>query len=284
MVLVGVLAFLVLLLGVLVEFTYRARVQLDIAHHRLEAVRLRQAADSAVDIAKALLAHAVDTDAPVVKELFETGGRYFFGDIRLDVRFEPESGKFNLNRLVDRRGSLRLRDVRLLLRLSELLGENYESEVLTYDMIVSILEWISPEESRDLIIAAVPGEPAGSRYYLQKTPPYECKHNYLNAVSELLLVKGITEEVLYGRPGREGEASVPGLARLVTVYGNSRSMISMLAREGIDVGDILNIEPETHESYITVVVRARLGDAERRVRAVVGKEGPRVVEFCREYR
>lgn len=58
-------------------------------------------------------------------------------------------------------------------------------------IIDSILDWINPNES-----AGFSG--AKSDYYLHLNPPYYCKNGYLDDISELLLIKGITPEIYWG--------------------------------------------------------------------------------------
>ncbi len=280
----GVLALMVLLMGVLMDFTYRTKVQLDIARNRLDSAVVRQAAESGVDIAKALLSRSIDMNEPGLEQLFSGGQHMRLGDVDLTVRFEPESAKINLNRLSGPRQRNVRREIGMLFRLADVLNEEYEESILTYDMILSILEWISPQDAVETMIGTFPGEPAGGGDYLQTTPPYVLKQAPLNTLSELLLVKDITEEALYGRPARGDEPGVPGIADFVTLYGDSRGIRAALNREGLTIEDLRNIEPMTMERYITIDVTATRENAGRRIRTVVRKDGARVRELCREQR
>lgn len=58
-------------------------------------------------------------------------------------------------------------------------------------IIDSILDWINPNES-----AGFSG--AKSDYYLHLNPPYYCKNGFIDDISELLLVKGVTPEIYWG--------------------------------------------------------------------------------------
>ncbi len=283
-VLVGVLAMMVLLMGVLMDFTYRTSVQLEVARNRLDSAEVRQAAESGVDIAKALLSRSIDMHEPGLEQFFYGGHHMRLDDVDLTVRFEPESAKINLNRLAGPRRRNTRREIGMLFRLADVLNEEYEEEILTYDMILSILEWISPQDAAEAIIGTFPGEPAGGGYYLQKTPPYVLKQAPLNTLSELLLVKDITEEVLYGRPASGDEPGVPGIADFLTLYGDGRSLLEALNREGLTADDLRTIEPMTMERYITIDVTATRDNAGRRIRTIVRKDGERVHELCREER
>ena len=279
-VLVGVLALMALLIGVMMEFSYRSKVQLDVAKHRLDAHRVNKAAESGVDLTKALLSRAVDMDAPELEGLFDEGEVLSFGEIEVEVRLEPECAKINLNRLGED-GAEGEGNRYLLFQLADVLNREYDETVFTYDMVLSIIEWVSAEGAVEF--GELPGEPAGTDYYLEKSPPYECKHNPLNAVSELLLVKGITEEVLYGRETEEGEEVVPGIAEFVTIFGGSERIRERLLRDEVTLDDIRDLGPESlrREQDFTIDVRARSGNTTRRIRSVVRKRGPRVEELSR---
>ncbi len=269
-VLVGVLAFIVLLLGVLMEFTYRSKVQLDITHNRLQAARVKNAACSVIDITRALLSYSTDMNAPEVRAFFEEEQEMLFNGVELTINLDPESRKINLNRLV-RGGSIR-GGYRSLLNLADIFETQYDERVITTDMIISILEWISEEGVVERL--SIPGESAGSDYYSQKSPPYECKHAQLNSISELLLVKDITEEVLYGRPATpDGEEARLGLADFVTLFGGGERI-----REGdVELEDLKEQEPEDFENFITVRITAKLGNVEHHERVIVKRENGSIV-------
>ncbi len=274
-VLVAVLAIIVLLMGVLMDFTYRARVQLDMASNRLNAARARQAAESGVDIVRRMLSAPIPLTATELEVFFEDGKRMHFGDYEVLIRLEPESRKFNLNRLVSG-GEPRMSEVRTLRALADLITDHNRDPVLTEDMIYSIVEWMAAEGR----VSGVPGESAGSEFYNQKSPPYECKHAELDTISELLLVKGITEEVLYGSQGTDSEQGVPGMASFFSLYG-SNNRIRGEVRGDVSFED-LDPDPLPDERFLTVDVTARIGNAERRIRTVVDLEGQRVQELHRE--
>jgi general secretion pathway protein K len=76
-------------------------------------------------------------------------------------------------------------------------------------IIDSLVDWIDAEDGD--------GEQefgAESSYYLSLDPPYACKNGQVEFIEELLLVKGITPELL------NGTAKHPGLAALLTTQGN----------------------------------------------------------------
>lgn len=91
----------------------------------------------------------------------------------------------------------------------------------------AILDWIDPKET------TTRSGGAKDEYYMGRTPPYHCKNGPLDSIEELLLVKGITPELLFGndlnRNGRRdpeeggGEFSF-GWAPYLTVYSREKNV------------------------------------------------------------
>lgn len=62
---------------------------------------------------------------------------------------------------------------------------------MTEDVADAIMDWIDPdEEIRDY--------GTESNYYSQLNPPYQCKNGPLDSLDELLLVRGVTPQLLFG--------------------------------------------------------------------------------------
>ncbi len=266
-VLVSVLAIIVLLLAILMEFAYRSKIQLDIAHHRMTALKTQNALESVVEITKALLAYSTDMDVPEVRQLFEEAREIKYDDIEISVFLEPESRKINLNNMVEGRRNRRQRYRQLLFDLADVIEQQYNKRILDSDMIVAILEWTTPETEPDLQVGSIGGEPAGNEYYRALTPPYECKHARLNSISELLLVRGFDEGILYGKELAE-DVVFPGLAKYFTLYGNSSGIRSRLGTGEITLEDLDEIEPDPFEDYITIVVKAEYANIRQEERVI----------------
>jgi len=91
-----------------------------------------------------------------------------------------ESGKINLNALlkIDSTGS---KGHDLLMTLPN----------MTEDVANAILDWLDPDDT--------PRESgAENDYYQSLSPPYNCKNGPLDSLEELLLVKGVTPQLLFG--------------------------------------------------------------------------------------
>jgi general secretion pathway protein K len=119
------------------------------------------------------------------------------GDGSYTVRITDERGKLNINR----------QDTGMTLVLKNLLV-NLEVEDEQADTIVdSILDWTDQDDLQRLHGAETP-------YYMSLPAPYKAKDGPLDTVEELILVKGMTREILYGGTGKKG------LIDFVTVNGS----------------------------------------------------------------
>ncbi len=123
------------------------------------------------------------------------------------VKISDENGKINVN----------LADKETLYNLMLALGTSEEQADIISD---SILDWRDPDNNY---------RPNGaeSDYYLTLNPPYMAKNGKFNTVEELLLVRGITRDLFYGRVTTDENGKpvrVIGLNKCLTVYGNGRNI------------------------------------------------------------
>jgi hypothetical protein len=74
---------------------------------------------------------------------------------------------------------------------------------MTADVADAIVDWIDPDD-----------EPrtngAENDYYMGQSPPYRCKNGPLDSLEELLLVRGVTPELLFGTDRNRNGAPDPG--------------------------------------------------------------------------
>jgi general secretion pathway protein K len=141
----------------------------------------------------------------------------------LKIVIADESGKFQINAMLHRKKEgqppeteedakkieQREHDVRnILWRL--LRAEPYLVEDgIAREIIDSLIDWIDSDDGD--------GEEeygAEDSYYQSLDPPYSCKNGPVESIEELLLVKGITPEILYGNEEK------PALAPLLTPFGD----------------------------------------------------------------
>ena len=131
------------------------------------------------------------------KEVMKTDGRSYTGTLGKGsyvYRVMDESGKINVNGLNDASGII----------LKNLLAHAGVPSDQADIIIDSILDWKDPDDLRRL-------NGAESDYYLSLPQPYRAKNADFDTLEELLLVRGMTPEILYGSNGK------PGIIRFLTL-------------------------------------------------------------------
>jgi len=133
------------------------------------------------------------------------------GDDRYIVRIFNEAGRINLNTMND------LNKI-VLDNLLVNLGVPKETADTIAD---SALDWMDKDPLHRL-------NGAEDDYYQSLPGPYKAKNAPFDTVEELLLVKGVTADILFGTKDRKG------LIQFVTVYGNaSRINVNVAPKEVI---------------------------------------------------
>ncbi len=130
----------------------------------------------------------------------EFGGGYY------EVRIMDENGKVDINTAPD----VLLKNLLIQLGL-----KNEESDAV----VDAIMDWKDADDLRRL-------NGAESDYYMTLPNPYKAKNANFDTVEELIFVKGITSELLYGHEGKKG------LIEFVTVHsGSAQVSINSAPRE-----------------------------------------------------
>lgn len=160
----------------------------------------------------------------------QAGGGYRFG-----VR--DEAGKINLNALLklDSSGQI-AHDI--LIKLPN----------MTEEIVNAILDWIDADDN-----ARSGG--AESDVYLSQNPPYRCKNGPLDTLDELLWVRGVTPQLLFGNDKNrngvldpdedDGNGFDPGWSAYLTVYSRERNVANDdTARININDADLNNLSSQ----------------------------------------
>jgi type II secretory pathway component PulK len=244
-VLIAVLMVIVVLSLTAYRFADAMTSESQVAYRAAEAAQARAFAVSGVHYAMAALADP-DTmsgtlgynpydnqgffaDVPTGPDDGNRGGGRFAlvaladstdGSGQSDPRYgvTDEGGKINLNAMmrIDPSGET-LRGMLMLL------------PNMTADVADSIVDWLdSDDDARD--------NGAESSYYSGLSPPYQAKNGPLNSLDELLLVKGMTADLLYGTDRNRNGVQDPGetttgtytrgWADYLTVYGRELNVDS----------------------------------------------------------
>lgn len=137
-----------------------------------------------------------------------------FDQGRLHLTITDLSGRLQINSLVsDHSGkggantatAMHSREILQRLLVSGRFGDVSEDQAR--EIVDSLVDWIDVD-NRESPYGAEDG------YYQSLTPPYHCKNGPVTFVQELLLVRGITRNLLFGT------ADHPGLAAYITVHGD----------------------------------------------------------------
>ncbi len=149
-------------------------------------------------------------EVPLEKRIWLIDGRpYHFplGQGNCQVRLYGEAGKLNIN----------LASARTLRQIATCLGLEGESRDIFVD---SILDWRDADDFY---------RPHGAEndYYRSLKEPYDCKNGDLATIEELLLIRGISKELFWGKkilfPG-EKEERIIGLRDIFSVYAPSEQI------------------------------------------------------------
>jgi general secretion pathway protein K len=165
-------------------------------------------------------------------EVVRIDGRPYIGEIgtgRYVFRLLNESGKININKMTDT-SSLVLNN--LLVNL----GISREQADIIVD---SILDWIDADNLHRL-------HGAEDEYYLSLPNPYKAKNGPFEAMEELLLVRGMSPDILFGNKERKG------LICFVTIYG-STSKINLNAA----TSEVLTALPGLTEDVVLRIIQQR---------------------------
>jgi general secretion pathway protein K len=190
-------------------------------------------------------------------EVVRIDGRTYNGNIgtsRYVFRLFNESGKINLNTMGARSGVI-------LNNLLVNLGIAKE----TADIIVdSILDWIDTDDLRRL-------NGVESDYYQSLPNPYKAKNGRLDTLEELLLIKGMSPDILFGTKEQKG------LIRFLTIYNTTmRININAAPKE------VLMSLPGITEDAVNRIIEQRESvefKSFRDIQAITGVNYPAIARF-----
>ncbi len=258
MALLLVISLVSVLAMVTLQFSREMRKDYVVSASLRNSTRLTQMARSGISLAEQILIKdreennfdsLHDSWALLIEEDLST----LFDQGNLEVAVVDEGGKFQINAMVLRKKKGQVAksgskeetqkqiqheiDVRnilwRLLRAEPFLVEDGDAR----GIIDSLIDWMDSEDGE--------GEEeygAEESYYRSLDPPYSCKNGPVESVEELLLVKGITSELLYGTEER------PPLAPLLTSLGTDGKIninsADALILQALDLG----LDEETAEA------------------------------------
>ena len=180
-----------------------------------DGVSLGLAARSGVNLALAVLFEDSrrtgwdsDQEAWADKKSLSAAFDEFFPNARCELEIMDQSGRIQINRLVDDEGRFDPLQKALLTRLLRQDAFGLDSESVD-NLVDAVKDWLDPD--RDITRFG-----AEDGYYLSLETPYRSRNGPMAAIEELLLVRGMTHALFYGTPDR------PGISRYLTVHGDGR--------------------------------------------------------------
>ena len=200
--LITVILIISILVAVAIELNRSSRATIYDAANLSDGIKLTYIAKSGFYGATALLTNT-KTDYTTLRddwaqtETLSLQSKTLFTDGYFIVKVEDESGKIPLNKLVN--GNEYNQDIKEI--LIRLLGqpEFGLDDKKVNEIVDSLKDWIDADEE-------VSTSGAESSYYASLDPPYTAKNAKLDCIEELLMVKGVTKEIMYGTKEKLGLA------------------------------------------------------------------------------
>jgi general secretion pathway protein K len=162
-----------------------------------------------------------------VWKIDDTSYKDKMGEGEYSVRIIDESGKIDINAMTDANSDM----------LRNLLKNLGVEETDANTIVDSILDWKDADDLYHL-------NGAESEYYMSLPNPYKAKDANLDTLEELLLVKGMTSEILYGNKEKKG------IIDLLTIY-SGKNTININAASKEVLMAIPGITPEIADSIIS---------------------------------
>ena len=207
--------WIVLLLSIIaVGYASSTRLQAVTASNQIKSIKLRYGMSSALEKGrqeydkylrnKGLFSKREEIEGLTGKPLQLWFPRYdpFIQDIddgQVAIQIRYENSRFDVNTLTSALWNR-------ILSTCGLVREEDRTPILD-----AVLDWQDADDLHHL-------EGAETDYYLEQPTGYFCKNYGFQALSELLLIKGITPEIFYGN------AEHPGLVNFLSVYGGAAKL------------------------------------------------------------
>lgn len=185
-----------LLAGSVVTFFYERKVDLSAAENMRDKERAYYLARAGVQAAMLVLEKDETAGYDCLQDGWANLPEYLVLSSALLEEGAVSGGivdlesRINVNRLVKRDGKVSEKHRRQMERLFDLMG--FDTSVID-----AIIDWIDPDDD------PLPGG-AENDYYSSLPFPYPCKNGPMDSISELRLVKGVTDEMYFGKEGRTG--------------------------------------------------------------------------------
>jgi general secretion pathway protein K len=200
-----------------VRFNKKMRFNMESAANLRDGVNLDYMAKSAFNAARAVL--RTDAKESEYDSFHETWAEldalasvssYFFSRGNIMVAVDDHSGRIQVNALLKKvKGKYQHSGPQVALLTNFLSMEEFALEQEQVENIIdALLDWLDPDDE----VTGFGG--AEDSYYQSLEQPYSCGDGPIEFIEDLLLVRGIDKEILYG--GDENK----GIINYLTTYGD----------------------------------------------------------------
>jgi general secretion pathway protein K len=257
--LILVVWIMVILIAIVTQFSYSMRTEIRITQNFKEEEESYQLALAGIEYAMAEI-RAVEA----MQEAFVNaeGILIFNKDVMEPVRTR-NLGRGSFEYIItDEDGKLDI-NAATLKQLNDIFIESGVDPDEAAGIADSIFDWRDPNELHML-------NGAEEDYYRDLDEPYSCKDGPFDSIEELLLVKGMTKEILYGSiedEEEEEEKAYSGVVGLLTVNGSGKINVNTAPRAVIEA--VIGIE-----SADNIILQREVGPV-----SLIPKNGKQASEF-----
>ena len=215
--LILVILMISIIIAVTLQLNISSRSEIYEAANLGDGIRATCAAKSGFYMGEALLAEdtnnfdSLNEDWANLESVSAGSGTLFDGE-HFGLNIEDESGKIPINSLIKENDEYN-DGIKELLKRFLSLPEFDIDEQQVRDIVDAVKDWMDEDNE-------VTGFGAENMYYGGLEKPYSCKNAPLDCIEELLMIKGITEDLYYGA----GET--PGIAKYLTLHGKGEININ----------------------------------------------------------
>jgi general secretion pathway protein K len=196
-ILIVVLGAVLVLSALLFGFNHAARTNLNTADSFYKTEQLRHSAWAGLQIAIAAIRDTNDLYRdPRFAKLLTGENTFPVGDTSCSIAIHEENGLLNVNRLKTPDGQLDRKHIDQLLRLIDGINrEQRDAPRIGYGVVPAVIDWTDADDEV-AYLAFVKQDNMGAErdYYEMRDPPRSCKNAPMDALEELLWVKGVTPE------------------------------------------------------------------------------------------